>query len=90
MERESVAALPITDYDHWWANQVNSKTRNLIRKAEKKGVEIRLARCDDHFVEGMTELFNESKYRQGKRFGTTERMWKRSGASFHGTCSGRT
>lgn len=68
MERESVAALPITDYDHWWANQVNSKTRNLIRKAEKKGVEIRLARFDDHFVEGMTELFNESKYRQGKRF----------------------
>jgi hypothetical protein len=68
MEWESVAALPVQTYDYWWNKQIKSETRNLVRKAQKKGVEVREARYDDEFVRGMTEIFNEVPIRQGRRF----------------------
>jgi hypothetical protein len=67
-EWEVIAALPVTNFEHWWNNQIKPATRNLIRKAEKKGVEVRPARYDDEFVRGMTEIFNEVPVRQGRRF----------------------
>lgn len=68
MERESIAAIPIKNYDHWWKNQINSKTRNLIRKAEKMGVTVRETKFDEEFIKGMVKIFNESPIRQGKPF----------------------
>src|SRR5947208_13788121 len=35
-EWESLAALPVTTYDHWWNKQIKPETRNLVRKAQKK------------------------------------------------------
>jgi len=67
-EWESIAALPVTTFDHWWNKQIRPVTRNLVRKAQKKGVEVREARYDDEFVRGMTEIFNEVPVRQGRRF----------------------
>ena len=67
-EWESIAVLPVTTFTHWWSKQIKPETRNLIRKAEKKGVEIREARYDDEFVRGMTAVFNETPIRQGRRF----------------------
>lgn len=67
-EQESIAVLPVTTYDVWWKNQVNPKTRNLIRKAEKTGVVVKEAAFDRDFIQGMTEIFNETPVRQGKRF----------------------
>jgi hypothetical protein len=67
-EWESIAALPVTSFEHWWSKQIKPATRNLIRKAEKKGVEVREARYDDDFIWGMTEIFNETPIRQGRRF----------------------
>ena len=64
----SVATLPVTTFDHWWNKQIKPETRNLVRKAQKKGVEVREASYDDDFVLGMTEIFNESPVRQGRRF----------------------
>src|SRR2546423_11004190 len=68
VEWESLAALPVTTYDHWWNKQIKPETRNLVRKAQKKGVEVREASYDDDFVRGMTEIFNETPVRQGRRF----------------------
>ena len=68
MELESVAALPITTYDHWFSKQISSRTRNLIRKSQKEGIEVRECAYDDKFVKGMTEIFNEAPVRQGRRF----------------------
>ena len=65
---ESIATLPVTTFDHWWNRQIKPATRNLVRKSEKKGVEVRSARYDDAFVRGMTEIFNETPIRQGRRF----------------------
>jgi hypothetical protein len=64
----SLAALPINSYDHWWKNQIDSKTRNMVRKSEKKGIEIRLPDFDDAFIKGVTDIFNETPVRQGYKF----------------------
>jgi hypothetical protein len=68
LEWESIAALPITTADHWFNKQISGRTRSLIRKAKKDGVEVREAAYDDEFVRGMTEIFNETPVRQGRRF----------------------
>jgi hypothetical protein len=67
-EWESIAALPIKSFDYWWNKQVKGTTRNMIRKSQKAGVQVREATYDDDFVRGMTEIFNEAPVRQGRRF----------------------
>jgi hypothetical protein len=68
LEWESVAVLPIETYEKWWKCQINDKTRNMVRKTQKKGVDIRLANFDDQFVEGIVSIYNECSVRQGKPF----------------------
>lgn len=67
-EWERIAALPIKSYDYWWKNQVNPKTRNLVRKAEKRGVVVKKVDFNDEFIKGMTDIFNETPVRQGRPF----------------------
>lgn len=67
MERDAIAALPLTTYEEW-EKKIGSKTRNMVRRGEKKGVVVRRTEFDDEFVRGMTEIFNESPIRQGKPF----------------------
>jgi hypothetical protein len=68
LEWESVAAVPISTADHWFNKQISSRTRSLIRKAKKEGVEVRETAYDDEFVRGMAEIFNETPIRQGREF----------------------
>lgn len=67
-EWDRIAAVPVTSFDHWWNRQLKPTARNKIRKAEKSGLEVREAVYDDEFVRGMTEVFNETPVRQGRRF----------------------
>jgi hypothetical protein len=67
-ERESLAVLPIKSFDHWWTKQAKGATRNMVRKSQKMGVEVREAPYGDGFILGMTDTFNESPVRQGRRF----------------------
>lgn len=67
-ESDSIAAIPIKSFNYWWEEQINPKVRNMIRKAEKKGVEVKVVEYDDAFIEGMTKIFNESPVRQGRPF----------------------
>jgi hypothetical protein len=67
-EWEAVAVLPIKSFDYWWNKQIKDKTRNMVRKAKKTGIEVRDASYDDAFVQGMTDIFNETPVRQGRRF----------------------
>ena len=67
-EWESVAVLPIKSFDYWWNKQIKDKTRNMVRKANKAGIEVREASYDDAFVHGMTDIFNETRVRQGRQF----------------------
>ena len=68
LEWDSIAALQITSYEDWYKKRINNKTRNLIVKAQKKGVEVRRASFDDEFVRGMTAIFNETPIRQERSF----------------------
>lgn len=67
-ENESVAAIPIKNFSFWWEEQINPKVRNMVRKAEKKGVEVKVVEFSDEFIGGITKIFNESPVRQGRRF----------------------
>jgi hypothetical protein len=68
VEWQEIAALPIQSYHYWWNHQIKARTRNVIRKAEKEGVQVREVAYDDDFVRGMTAIFNESPVRQGRAF----------------------
>jgi hypothetical protein len=67
-EWESIAAVPVTSFEYWLNKQIKPTARNKVRKAWKNGVEVREAPYDDDFVRGMTEIFNETPIRQGRRF----------------------
>ncbi|MFO1152681.1 MAG: hypothetical protein U1E42_03290 [Rhodospirillales bacterium] len=67
-ELEEIAVLPVTTYQDWWNKQIKSRLRNMIRKAERQGVEVRETDFDDAFVRGMISIFNESPVRQGRQF----------------------
>jgi hypothetical protein len=68
METEPIAALPIKSYSYWWDKQIDCKTRNMVRKSQKKGVTVRMVGFDDEIIQGMTSIFNETPIRQGRRF----------------------
>ena len=68
LEWENISVLRVTTYDHWWKNQLNDKTRNMIRKSQKSSVEVRVVSFSDDLVKGIVDIQNESPVRQGKRF----------------------
>ncbi len=88
-EMDNFAVLRISTYDVWWTKQINDKTRNMIRKAGKKGVEVRVASYDDEFVHGISGIFNETPVRQGKRYwhyGKDLETIRRENATYLDTC----
>lgn len=68
MEWDNMAALRVTTFDDWMTNTLGFKARNKVRKAGKNGVIVREVPFDDEFVKGISEIYNESPIRQGKRF----------------------
>jgi hypothetical protein len=68
MDSTNVAALPIATFDQWWNKQIDGKTRNVVRRAEKKGIIVREVPFDDALVQGIWEIYNECPVRQGRRF----------------------
>jgi len=67
-EWDNLAVLRVTTFDNWWTKQVDAKTRNMVRKAEKKSVSLREVPFDDALVRGIWEIYNECAIRQGKPF----------------------
>jgi hypothetical protein len=85
MEWDNLAALPISTFDSWWNSQISGKTRNMVRRAEKKGVIVREVRFDDELVKGIYEIYNECPIRQGRPFphyGKDEDVVRRMSATF--------
>ena len=68
MEWDNFAALPLTTFEHWWTRQINDKTRNMVRRACKKGAVVREVPFSDELVRGIWEIYNECPIRQGRRF----------------------
>jgi hypothetical protein len=68
LEWDNVAALEVSTFDHWWNKTINGKTRNMVRRAEKAGVVVRETPFDEELVQGISDIYNESRMRQGKNF----------------------
>src|SRR5690348_3852786 len=58
MEWQAISALPIKSYEHWHTHQIRTNVRKEIKKAGRRGVEIRVATFDAPFIEGITRIFN--------------------------------
>src|SRR5271157_4101007 len=68
LEWDNMATLRVSSFDDWMKHQINSKVRNMIRKAEKNGVVVREVPFEESLVQGIHAIYNESPIRQGKRF----------------------
>jgi hypothetical protein len=68
MEWDNLAVVPISTFEKWWTKQISGKTRNMVKQAEKKGIEIREIPFDENLVRGIWEIYNETPIRQGRRF----------------------
>src|SRR5262249_9525927 len=81
------AILEVDSYEKWWKDTVNDKTRNMVRKAAKKGVQIELANYTDDFVRDIKQVYDECPIRQGKKsrhFGKSFDVIKREHGTFLG------
>jgi hypothetical protein len=68
LEWDNLAAVAVSTYDEWWTKQIDGKTRNMVRRAEKKGLTVREVPFDDDLVKGIWTIYNEVPIRQGKPF----------------------
>jgi hypothetical protein len=68
LERDDLAVLKIDSYERWWTKQIKDKTRNMVRKAQKTGVEVRLVEFTDELVRKIKDIYDESFLRQGQPF----------------------
>ena len=64
---DNVALLHLSSYDEWWKN-IDKKTRNIIRKAEKSGITTSVAQPDEKLAEGIWKIWNETPIRQDRGF----------------------
>jgi hypothetical protein len=67
-EWREVAAIPVSDYKHWFEKQITRSARNKVRKSAKFGVAIEQSELTDDLVRGIMGIFNQSPVRRGKRF----------------------
>ncbi len=68
MERDNMAVLPVSTFEHWWTRQIGFKARNKAKQAEKKGIVVREVAFDDALVRGIWGIYNECPIRQGRLF----------------------
>jgi hypothetical protein len=66
MEWDNVTAIPIASYEEWWTKRVDKNVRRAVKRAEKKGVQVRIVPLNDDLLLGIAEIFNEVPVRQGK------------------------
>jgi hypothetical protein len=85
MEWDNVAALEVKSYDHWWNETIGFKARNKAKQAEKRGVVLCEVPFDESLVHGISEIYNETPVRQGRKFfhyGKTLETVRRQASTF--------
>ena len=63
VEPESIAAVRVKTFAEWW-EALPQETRKNVRRATKRGVEVRLQELDDVLIRGIMEINNEAPMRQ--------------------------
>jgi len=67
-EKDNFAVLKIHSFEQWWKNQIKNDVRRMVRKAEKKGVVVKVVSLDDELAVGIKSIYDELPLRQGKPF----------------------
>lgn len=67
MERRSIAVADVSNYKAW-LKKLSESTRLNIKKAVKRGVVVKVRGLDPDVVEGIREIQNETRYRQGRPY----------------------
>ena len=68
MEWDNLAAVPVTTYNEWLKNQIHRNARKRIKHVDKHAVEVKVQKLDENLAKGMLEIFNETPFRQGRRY----------------------
>lgn len=68
MQWDNLAVVDISTYENWLMNQIHANTRNKIRKAQRKGVVVRVEAFSDELAAGLVQLFSETPIRRGTRY----------------------
>jgi hypothetical protein len=85
LEWDNLAVIEVGTYEHWWTKQIDNKTRNMVRKAERKGVVVREVPFEDTLVKGIWRIYNECPVRQAKpnrHYGVDEATVRKLEATF--------
>jgi hypothetical protein len=88
MEWESVAAIPLSSFKQWWEG-LPQETRKNVRRAQKRGVEIRIVEFGEELLEGIRRVNDDSPMRQGTKnayYGLTLGETKKRYCEFVGRC----
>jgi hypothetical protein len=64
---DNIAIFKVTNFEDWW-EKIGKKTRNMIRKAQKTGVETSIVDPTEKLAEGICRIYNETPIRQGRSF----------------------
>jgi len=64
---DNIGLLEIKNYDGWWS-AIGKKTRNMVRKAVKSGVNVSVVEPIDKLAEGIWKIYNETPIRQERAF----------------------
>lgn len=68
MEWDNAAVIPITTYQDWWEKRLPQESRKNVRRAAKRGLEVRVVPFDDNLVKGIHGIYCETPVRQGNLF----------------------
>lgn len=64
---DNIALLHIESYESWF-KKVGKKTRNMIRKAVKRGIKTEIVEPSEEFAKGIWKIYNETPIRQGRYY----------------------
>uniref|UniRef100_UPI0039C91501 hypothetical protein n=1 Tax=Horticoccus sp. 23ND18S-11 TaxID=3391832 RepID=UPI0039C91501 len=64
---DNVAAAPSSNFNQWWES-LPQESRKNTRRAQKKGITVRLATFDDELIAGIKQIYDETPLRQGRKF----------------------
>ena len=67
MEMRSVAVAEVSTFKNWW-DGIPSNTRQNVKRAQKRGVVIKVRAFEDDVIRGIIEVQNETPVRQGKPY----------------------
>jgi hypothetical protein len=76
-EWDCIAVLDVQyGYNYWWKH-ISKKTRNMVRKAKKKGVAVSVVEPNERFAKDVAKIYNESPMRRGKPFVHYGETWEK-------------